>query len=73
MTLLIASVFPVYIIQANIQEQKSDTKIITSINNQMSSLPSQWDWRDVDGKDWTTPVKNLLGNPFCQAFSVRII
>ena len=21
-------------------------------------LPPQWDWRNVDGKDWTTPVKN---------------
>ena len=35
----------------------------------INSLPSEWDWRDVDGIDWTTPVKNLLGNPFCQVFS----
>lgn len=23
-----------------------------------ATLPPNWDWRNVDGKDWTTPVKN---------------
>jgi C1A family cysteine protease len=23
-------------------------------------LPAEWDWRDVDGQDWTTPIKDQL-------------
>ncbi len=26
----------------------------------LNDLPIEWDWRDVDGQDWTTPIKNQL-------------
>ncbi|MEA2054277.1 MAG: C1 family peptidase [Candidatus Thermoplasmatota archaeon] len=26
----------------------------------MGKVPPQWDWRDVDGYDWTTPIKDQL-------------
>jgi len=26
----------------------------------LEGLPPTWDWRDVDGEDWTTPIKNQL-------------
>jgi hypothetical protein len=25
-----------------------------------NGLPARWDWRDVDGHDWTTPIKDQL-------------
>jgi hypothetical protein len=26
----------------------------------LEDLPEEWDWRDVDGEDWTTPIKDQL-------------
>lgn len=26
----------------------------------LEDLPPEWDWRDIDGEDWTTPVKDQL-------------
>jgi C1A family cysteine protease len=33
--------------------------------------PAEWDWRDVSGDDWTTPIKNQRGCGSCVAFSVN--
>jgi C1A family cysteine protease len=33
-------------------------------------LPERWDWRDVDGVDWTTPVRNQGPCGSCVAFGV---
>jgi len=32
----------------------------SSIIKHVSTIPEKWDWRDVDGVDWTTPVKDQL-------------
>jgi C1A family cysteine protease len=34
-----------------------------------AAFPSFWDWRDVDGADWTTPVKDQEGCGACVAFA----
>jgi len=33
-------------------------------------LPERWDWRDVDGVDWTTPIRNQGGCGSCVAFGI---
>ncbi len=33
-----------------------------------TSYPNAWDWRNVDGKDWTTPIRNQGGCGSCVAF-----
>lgn len=33
--------------------------------------PPEWDWRDVSGDDWTTPIKNQRLCGSCVAFSVN--
>ncbi|MDG6228370.1 MAG: C1 family peptidase [Candidatus Thermoplasmatota archaeon] len=32
----------------------------SSLQEPVSAIPEKWDWRDVDGVDWTTPVKDQL-------------
>ncbi len=34
----------------------------------LSSAPTQFDWRDIAGTDWTTPVRNQLSCGSCVAF-----
>lgn len=41
-------------------------KIVGSVED----LPSSFSWRDVDGVDFTTPVKNQAPCPSCEAYAV---
>ncbi len=34
------------------------------------SLPPEFDWRDYEGYDWTTPIRNQLSCGSCVAFAV---
>lgn len=44
------------------QKQENTSKI--------SWLPSSFDWRNVNGKDYTTPVKNQMPAPTCEAYAL---
>jgi hypothetical protein len=41
-----------------------------AISIENSDLPQYWNWRDVDGIDWTTPAKNQRKCPSCFFFSM---
>ena len=36
----------------------------------INSLPSTFDWRDVDGVDYTTPIRNQRPFPSCETFAL---
>ena len=31
---------------------------VSICNSVLDDLPSTWDWRDVNGEDWTTPIRD---------------
>jgi len=41
---------------------------VTSTDN--SDLPEAFSWRNIDGVDYTTPVKNQAPAPTCEAYSL---
>jgi len=49
-------------------EISSDLKQTKTIIN--SDLPSYWNWKDIDGIDWTTPAKNQGRTETCGAFAI---
>ena len=56
-----------YILGANPEESIYDKREIISLNY---DLPSEFDWRNVDGIDWTTPIRNQKSCGSCVAFGV---
>jgi len=38
--------------------------------NEASDLPSFFSWQDIDGIDYTTPIKNQLPAPTCEAYAL---
>ena len=39
------------------EEQKESDEPYNII---LDDIPEEWDWRDVDGEDWTTPIKDQI-------------
>jgi len=39
----------------------------------LGNAPSSWDWRNVDGKDWTTPIRDQAECGSCYAFAVMAV
>ncbi len=35
-----------------------------------AEFPAAWDWRDVEGADWTTPIRDQKGCGSCVAFGI---
>ncbi|MFA7708754.1 MAG: C1 family peptidase [archaeon] len=50
------------------ENQESPTTPDISSNNII--FPDSWDWRNVHGENWNTPVKNQMSEPACNMFSV---
>ena len=44
-------------------EKKYEKKVV-------NDLPSYFNWRDIDGIDYTTPVKNQVPAPTCEAYAL---
>jgi len=39
------------------EEQKESEEPYNII---LEDIPEEWDWRDIDGEDWTTPIKDQI-------------
>ncbi|OYT58764.1 hypothetical protein B6U81_07270 [Thermoplasmatales archaeon ex4484_30] len=44
--------------------------VITISDTQLNDLPSYFSWRDIDGTDYTTPIKNQAPAPTCEAYAL---
>jgi len=42
----------------------------TSFGEDISDLPKQFSWRNVNGTDFSTPVRNMYSIPACEAFAL---
>jgi len=47
------------------QDNSESLKIETSV-----VLPSNFSWRDIDGVDFTTPIRNQAPFPSCETFAI---
>ncbi len=41
-----------------------------NVNNQNISLPTAFSWKDVDGVDYTTPIKDQTPAPTCESYAL---
>ena len=44
--------------------------INNAIRNEKTDLPSFFSWQDIDGIDYTTPIKNQAPAPTCEAYAL---
>ena len=42
----------------------------SKISNESGSLPAKFSWRDINGIDYTTPVKDQRPAPTCEAYAL---
>jgi hypothetical protein len=57
---LVLMVFPMPSLSAN----KTDSPVVTM------NLPSHFSWRDINGTDYTTPIKDQAPAPTCEAYAI---
>jgi parallel beta-helix repeat protein len=50
--------------------EKADMEKISFYETTDSSLPSYFSWRDIDGVDFTTPIRNQIRYPSCESFAL---
>ena len=61
-TIAILSIILLILPAIPIHAEKEDTVF------KENSLPSYFSWRDINGTDYTTPVKNQAPAPTCEAY-----
>ena len=51
-----------------IQEPTPDDPVPFALATTSMTVPDSWDWRNVNGKNWMTPIRNQLSCGSCVAF-----
>ena len=65
---LILSIFTTSIDAVSINFE--NTTKSKNLVDKSSVLPSSFDWRNVNGVDYTTPIRNQQGIPSCESFAL---
>ncbi len=55
--------------KAMTQEMAERDRLLAGKAGTISIYPAQWDWRDVSGNDWTTPIRDQKQCGSCVAFA----
>ena len=59
----------IFLVMLLILPVTSFSTIQIGIAHEMCNIPSSFSWRDIDGIDYTTPIKDQAPAPTCEAFA----
>jgi parallel beta-helix repeat protein len=68
--LLIFVPFTTFSIPSEANNINSDTSTELIVNEPVNNLPSYFSWRDKDGVDFTTPIRNQAPFASCETFAI---